>query len=233
MAEGEKITLNVSSDELSNRVDAIPNIQKDVADILKNLPDNEKEGALKKLLGRIKTCEKTVGEYQEKITEADNISAENKTNIAGLRTDLEKANDNIDTLRKQVFGTEDNNAQTIVARINRKVENGTYTEFVTKTDSNFLKIQTQIGELQEKDKELQTETNKIAGLNTAINNLKNTVDSYSSKVNKIDGISDSLSTLKRDIQRVEGNLKKVYTILGQSYPEAQLLEDDKTLGEIK
>ena len=63
MAEESKITLNVSSKELSDRIDAIPTIEQNIADILRDLPDTIKAGVLKRMFDTVEKCQTTVGTY--------------------------------------------------------------------------------------------------------------------------------------------------------------------------
>lgn len=63
MAEESKITLNVSSKELSDRIDAIPTIEQNITDILRDLPDTIKAGVLKRMFDTVEKCQTTVGTY--------------------------------------------------------------------------------------------------------------------------------------------------------------------------
>lgn len=227
MAEEGKITLNVSSDELSNRIDAIPTIEKNIADILKDLPDENKEGILKKISDIVAECQKTVGKYQDKIDNANTISGTNQTNIARLRTDLIATNTNIETLHNQIFGSDPIGTETIVARINGKVDNSTYSTFITETENNFSGINKQINVLETKDGNLQ---DGIKNNGTQIESIKKTLNGDKENngiISKVEDFENRLTTLENsqsqwgniigDVDTLRTQVKELQDKLGHLY----------------
>lgn len=221
MAEG-KITLNVTREELSDRIDAVPIIEKNIKDILKDLPDNLKEGILKNVSDKVEECNKTVQGYQGLIESANTTSGQNKIEIEKLGNGLSETNGNIEAFHKQVFGTEDNNAKTIVARINNKVENSTYVDHVNETSKTFSTINTKIGKLQEKDSELQGE---IRGNIKKIESIEKTLNGDGTETNPgLIKLGQEISALKTNNSQNASNISEISKKINQIISRLVVIE---------
>ncbi len=227
MAEESKITLNVSSKELSDRIDAIPTIEQNIADILRDLPDTIKAGVLKRMFDTVEKCQTTVGTYQTLIKNANAISKQNKTTITSLNNKLSDTNDQILALRKQIFGLDPIGPETIVARINGKVDNNTYSTFITETENNFSGINKQIDVLETKDGNLQDE---IKNNGTQIESIKKTLNGDKENngiISKVEDFENRLTTLENsqsqwgniigDVDTLRTQVKELQDKLGHLY----------------
>lgn len=227
MAEESKITLNVSSKELSDRIDAIPTIEQNIADILKDLPDTIKAGVLKRMFDTVEKCQTTVGTYQTLIKNANATSKQNKTTITSLNNKLSDTNDQILALRKQIFGLDPIGPETIVARINGKVDNNTYSTFITETENNFSGINKQIDVLETKDGNLQDE---IKNNGTQIESIKKTLNGDKENngiISKVEDFENRLTTLENsqsqwgniigDVDTLRTQVKELQDKLGHLY----------------
>ena len=227
MAEESKITLNVSSKELSDRIDAIPTIEQNIADILRDLPDTIKAGVLKRMFDTVEKCQTTVGTYQTLIKNANATSKQNKTTITSLNNKLSDTNDQILALRKQIFGLDPIGPETIVARINGKVDNNTYSTFITETENNFSGINKQIDVLETKDGNLQDE---IKNNGTQIESIKKTLNGDKENngiISKVEDFENRLTTLENsqsqwgniigDVDTLRTQVKELQDKLGHLY----------------
>lgn len=229
MAEEGKITLNVTREELSDRIDAVPIIEKNIKDILKGLPDNLKEGILNNVSDKVEKCNETVQGYQKLIESANTTSGQNKIEIEKLGNGLSETNGNIEAFHKQVFGTEDNNAKTIVARINNKVENSTYTDHVSKTSKTFSAINTKIGALQTKDSELHREiesnTKKVESIEKTLNGDKtedkpgiiNEIKEFESRLKTVESYQSQWDTIVGEVSTIKSQISELQLYLGDLY----------------
>lgn len=242
MAEESKITLNVSSKELSDRIDAIPTIEQNIADILRDLPDTIKAGVLKRMFDTVEKCQTTVGTYQTLIKNANATSKQNKTTITSLNNKLSDTNDQILALRKQIFGSDPIGPETIVARINGKVDNNTYSTFITETENNFSGINKQINVLETKDDELQ---DGIKNNGTQIESIKKTlngdkgnngiiskVEDFESRLTtvesyqiQLDTIIGKVNTLRTQVKELQDKLGHLYELTGHEPPKFTPTED--------
>lgn len=227
MAEESRITLNVSSKELSDRIDAIPTIEQNIADILRDLPDTIKAGVLKRMFDTVEKCQTTVGTYQTLIKNANATSKQNKTTITSLNNKLFDTNDQILALRKQIFGLDPIGPETIVARINGKVDNNTYSTFITETENNFSGINKQIDVLETKDGNLQDE---IKNNGTQIESIKKTLNGDKENngiISKVEDFENRLTTLENsqsqwgniigDVDTLRTQVKELQDKLGHLY----------------
>lgn len=222
MAEEGKITLNVSRDELEERIDAVPIIKRDMANILKNFPDNKKEEALKNISDTVTECQETVGKYQTKIDNANTTSIKNQTAITGLRTDLTDTDKKIGILRGQVFGSDPIGTETIVARINGKVNNSTYSVFTKQTEDNFSGINKQIEELKTKDSNLQ---DGIKNNGTQIESIKKTLNGDGTESNPgLINLGKKISALETNIQQNETSISTISKKINEIIARLEVIE---------
>lgn len=223
MAEEAKITLDVSSDELSRRVNAIPDIEDEIANLLKDLPATvKKEGLLNNIREEVGQNTTIVSNFDGRIKDVETRSTTNQTNITNLESDLGSTNKKLGNLQEQVFGDEAQSSTTIVSRINNKVEASVYSNYTTNTDKTLSNLSGDIGKLQTKDIELKKDIDKNAADIKSINEILDG-DGTDSNPGLIQ-LGREIFALKNNNYTNETNISSIQMTLGNVVSRLEFVE---------